>query len=35
MSCVAAANPAVHRLILEQLDAGIERLRSRRPSHRG
>jgi myo-inositol-1(or 4)-monophosphatase len=30
MSCVAAANPAIHRQILEQLDAGIERLRSRR-----
>jgi len=30
MSCVAAANPVIHGRILEQLDAGIERLRASR-----
>jgi fructose-1,6-bisphosphatase/inositol monophosphatase family enzyme len=30
MSCVAAANPVIHGKILEQLDAGIERLRASR-----
>jgi myo-inositol-1(or 4)-monophosphatase len=30
MSCVAAANPAIHALVLAQVDAGIERLKQRR-----
>jgi myo-inositol-1(or 4)-monophosphatase len=31
MSCVAAANPELHRLVLAELDAGLQRLRVRTP----